>query len=131
MPDSTFKDIGLLILRLVFGGLMLFNHGWGKMMKLFTGDPNQFADPIGLGAPISLALASFAEVICAFLLVIGLLTRWAALPLIITMIVAVFVVHIGDGLRDMEMGLLYLAAYCTIGLAGPGWYSIDERFRKP
>jgi putative oxidoreductase len=130
MPYSNLKDIALLLLRLVFGGLMLINHGWGKMMQLFTGDTLQFPDPLGIGNTISLALASFSEVLCAFLLIIGLFTRLASLPLIITMIVAVFVIHIDDPFSHWEMGLLYLTSYIAIGLSGPGWYSIDERFRK-
>lgn len=131
MPDFRYTDISLLLLRLVFGGFMLINHGWGKMIKLFTGDPTKFADPIGLGAPISLGLTTFAEVLCAFLLVIGLFTRWAAIPLIITMFVAVFVVHIDDPLSKMEMGLMYLTAYMVLAISGPGWYSLDARIRKP
>lgn len=124
------KDIALLLLRIAFGGLMFLNHGWGKLMKLFTGDPNKFADPIGLGAPFSLGLTVFAEALCAALLVIGLFTRWASIPLVITMLVAAFIVHGADPLADKEMSLLYLAAYSTIGLMGAGNFSIDALMGK-
>lgn len=124
------RDIALLILRVVFGGLMLLNHGWGKLDKLIYGNPDKFADPIGLGAPVSLGLTTFAEVICAGLVVLGFFTRWAVVPLLITMLVAVFVVHIDDPIKKMESGLLYLAAFSAIGLLGPGWYSLDEQVRK-
>lgn len=124
------KDIALLLLRLAFGGLMLFNHGWGKMEKLFTGNPNKFADPIGLGAPVSLGLTVFAEVGCAALLVLGLFTRWATVPLIITMAVAVFIIHWSDPFGDKESAIIYLTAYVVIALLGPGWYSVDEQVRK-
>ncbi|MEO1263368.1 MAG: DoxX family protein [Bacteroidota bacterium] len=130
MHHSKNTDLALLLLRLTFGGLMLFNHGWGKMVKLFTGDPTKFADLFGLGAPVCLGLTTFAEVLCSALVVIGLFTRWAVVPLIITMLVAVFVVHIDDPFKKMEMGLLYLTAFTAIGLAGPGWYSVDAQMRK-
>jgi len=123
-------DISLLLLRVTFGGLMLINHGWGKMMKFFGDDPIKFADPIGVGETASLALAVFAEVICAVLIVMGFLTRWAVIPLIITMLVAVFIVHISDPFKKMEMGILYLIPYVVIWMNGAGKYSIDSLMKK-
>ena len=130
MPHSKNTDIALLLLRLTFGGLMLINHGWGKMLKLFTGDPTKFADPFGIGAPASLGLTVFAEVLCAALIVLGLFTRWALIPLIVTMLVAIFIIHIDDPFKKMEMAVIYLTAYTAIGLTGPGWYSLDAQVRK-
>lgn len=131
MLDYKKTDIALLLLRIVFGALMLINHGWGKMLRLFSGEPIKFADPIGLGEPLSLGLTAFAEFLCAFLVIIGLFTRWASIPLIITMFVAVFVVHIDDPFSKMEMGLLYLSVFIILGIAGPGWYSLDAHLRNP
>lgn len=130
MNISKSTDIVLLLLRVTFGGLMLINHGWGKMMKCFGEGPIKFADPIGLGAEFSLYLAVFSEVVCAFLLVIGLFTRQAVIPLIITMLVAIFIVHGDDPFKKMEMGILYLVPYICILLKGAGWYSLDAQVRK-
>ena len=130
MPHNKNIDIALLLLRITFGGLMLINHGWGKMLKLFGDDPIKFADPFGIGAPASLGLTVFAEVLCAVLLVIGLFTRWAAIPLIITMLVAIFIIHIDDPFAKMEKAILFLTAYLAIGFAGSGWYSIDAQIRN-
>lgn len=123
-------DIGLLLLRVTFGGLMLINHGWGKMMKFFGDDPIKFADPIGLGETASLALAVFAEVLCAALVAIGFLTRWAVIPLIITMLVAIFIVHISDPFKKMEMAILYLIPYVVLWMNGAGKYSVDALLKK-
>ncbi len=118
-------DLSLLLLRLAFGGFMLIGHGWGKLMRLLADDPIKFADPFGLGPEISLGLTAFAEAICAFLIVIGLFTRWAVIPLIITMMVAVFYVHIDDPFSKMEKGLMYLIPYIILLLSGPGGFSVD------
>jgi len=119
-------DISLLLLRLTFGGLMLVNHGLGKWARLFSGGDIKFADPIGLGMEASLYLAVFAEVICAVLLVVGLFTRWAAIPLFITMAVAAVIVHGGDPFSDKEGALLFAIPYLVIFLVGPGRFSIDH-----
>jgi len=121
-------DMALLLLRVSFGGLMLQGHGWGKLMKLINENPVTFADPLGIGATASLALAVFAEVLCAMLLVLGLFTRLVSIPLIITMLVAVFVVHMGDPFPKMEKGLLYLIPYVCLLIAGPGRYSLDRQW---
>ncbi len=123
-------SVGLLVLRLVSGGAMLFAHGWPKLMKFFGEGPVKFADPLGLGAVSSLALATFAELLCAGMLVIGVWTRWAAIPLIVTMAVAVFIVHLNDPFSKQELPLMYLSAYIVLLLAGPGKYSLDYLIKK-
>lgn len=123
-------DIARLLLRLVFGLSMILGHGWPKLMKLTGDGPVSFGDPIGVGPLPSLFLAIFAEVLCAALLVVGWLTRAAAVPLIITMLVAVFIVHVTDPFAKMEMGILYLCAYLVIFILGPGRYSLDAMLKK-
>ena len=119
-------DFSLLLLRITFGGLMLVNHGIGKMNTLLAGGEIKFPDPFGIGSEASLGLAVFSDVVCAAVLVFGLLTRLALIPLLITMLVAAFVVHINDGLKDMEMALLYLSPYLIIFINGAGKYSVDK-----
>lgn len=130
MTHTRYHDVILLLLRLTFGLSMAFAHGWPKLQKLIAGGEIRFMDFLGLGPEISLGLAVFAELFCAILLAVGLFTRLSAIPLIITMFVAVFVAHWGDPYSDMEKGLLFLVPYVCLLLAGPGWYSIDARIRK-
>ena len=131
MFQSKGIDLALLILRIVFGGSMIIGHGWGKLQRLFSGEPIEFGDPYGLGPATSLVLATFAEFLCAVLVMAGLLTRWALIPLIITMLTVVFVVHFGDPFGRVEKGLLFLAAYVALLITGPGGYSIDALLKKP
>lgn len=123
------KDAGLLVLRVFVGITMLASHGWGKMLKLMAGDTS-FADVLGLGETASLVLAVFAEVICSAFLALGLFTRATLIPLIITMLVAVFIVHADDPFSKKEFGLLYLIPYITLLLTGPGKFSLDKLISK-
>ena len=126
-PGSHAKniDLSLLILRIA-GGTLMLTHGIGKIAPLFGSDPIQFPDPIGLGATTSLALTVFAEVVCAILLILGFATRFAALPLLITMLVAVFIIHSADPFANQELPLLYASIYLVILIAGAGKFSIDN-----
>lgn len=126
-PGNYPKNINLVLflLRLIVGFFML-SHGVGKFSKLFGDAPIQFADPIGMGTTASLALTVFAEVFCSIFLILGLATRVTAIPLLITMVVIVFIVHVNDGFGKQELPLLYSVVYLTLAIAGSGKFSIDN-----
>ncbi len=127
--NAALTDWGLLLLRVGVGLLMLLGHGWPKLSN-FSTMLEQFPDPIGLGAGLSLTLATFAEFLCSILILVGLFTRLASIPLIINMLVALFFVHMGDPWIRQERVLLYLVLYLTLLLAGAGRFSIDDSISK-
>ena len=119
----------MLLLRVVFGLLMITKHGYDKMMK-FSTLQYQFYNFLGLGTKTSLVLAIFAEVLCALFIVLGLFTRFATIPLIILMLVAIFGANAGKPLIESELALLYLGAFVTLLFCGPGRISIDGMINK-
>ena len=121
---TNYTDLALLFLRLGFGGLML-THGIPKLQML--ADPSSFGDPLGVGSTVSLILAIIGEVVAPILIIIGFKTKWAAIPSVITMGVAAFVVHASDALGTKEKALLYLTAFLVIFLAGAGKFSVDGK----
>ena len=123
------QDIGLLLLRAASGTMMVYAHGWGKLAN-FGEYAAKFSDPIGIGKTPSLVLAVFAEFFCALLLIPGLYTRLAAIPLIITMLVAGLIVHAADPFGTKERALLFLVIFIGVACAGPGRYSVDYIFRN-
>ena len=128
-PDGRIRDAGLLLIRVTISLLMLTQHGWVKLMS-YSEKADTWADPIGLGGPTSLALAIFAEVVCAILVVLGLATRLAAIPLVITMLVAAGIVHWDDPFSKKEFALLFLIPFLTLILTGAGRYSLDGWLEK-
>lgn len=122
-------NLALLLLRVAAGAFML-THGMGKFSNLVGDEPISFADPIGIGEPASLVLAVFAEVLCSILLIFGIATRFAAIPLLITMLVAVFIIHANDEFGRKELALLYAFIYLSIAIAGAGKFSVDYLIYK-
>lgn len=125
--QNKLTDIAILALRVFAGLAMVYGHGFKKLAKLTGDDPIQFADPLGVGMELTLYVAILAEFVCASLIVIGLFTRWATIPLIITMSVAAFLVKMSQGFGEMELPLLYLFVFLAILLVGPRKYSLDHK----
>lgn len=123
---STFNknDLGLLILRVGFSVFLLL-HGIEKI-ELLIESGDKFPNPIGIGSTFSLILVLIAEVFCTILIIIGFKVRWASIPPIIMMVVAVFVVHNGNSIMERELAVLYLIAFSAIGILGSGKYSVGK-----
>lgn len=117
-------NVSLLIMRIGIA-LLMFTHGIPKIGKL-SEDPVQFMNFLGLGTTVSLWLAIFSEVVCSVFVMLGLGTRLAIIPPLITMLVAVFHVHIADPFVKQEMGLHYILTYVALFIMGSGKYSFDH-----
>lgn len=120
--DGAF-NVAMLLLRLALGALMI-PHGYSKLIH-FAEQKNKFMNFLGMGSTLSFSLLIFAELICSALLVLGLFTRGAVIPLIIAMSVALFKAHHGEVFGDGEHAALFLAGYFVVLLCGPGKVSVD------
>jgi len=115
---------GLLLLRFGVGFLML-PHGLQKLQK-FDEKAEGFYNFLHLGGETSMALTIFAEFFCSLLIILGLGTRLALIPLIIAMVVVIFGVKAGQPVGERELGLLYLLPYVFLFISGAGKYSLDH-----
>jgi len=116
-------------------GLVFFQSGWGKLHSLDK--VTEFFASLGLPMPgFQAGLASTAELVCGGLLLLGLVTRFAVVPLVITMCVAIRTALWGqvEGISSL-VGLLefaYIALLVFIGTHGPGPLSLDALLaRRP
>jgi len=126
------SDLAPLVLRVVLGALMLA-HGYQKVMS----GPARFGELLaGLGVPVPTVMGyvvTYTELVGGALLVIGLLSRLAALALTVDLVVAIALVKVNVGLiagRGMgagaELDLAYIAGFLAILLGGPGRFSLDR-----
>jgi len=121
--NELLRSTGILLFRLVVGTFMLL-HGWQKIIDFET-LKNIFPDPLGIGTSTSLYLIIFAEFGCSVLILFGLFTRLSAIPLIIGMSVAAFIIHADDSFTIKELPLLYLSSYLLLAFLGSGKFSLD------
>jgi putative oxidoreductase len=123
--SNTNASLGLLILRLGVGGLML-THGYPKLVRLLDGNM-KFGDPLGIGSELAFILIIFAEFVCSILIMLGIYTRLASIPLIIGMMIAAFIHHSADPLNIKERALLYLVVFLCLLFTGSGKYAVDKK----
>ena len=120
------NSFGLLLLRLVVG----IGLAWHGFDKVFAGGVENIAGMVTdwgwpLPQPFAWA-ASLTELVGGVLVTLGLYTRYAAVPAIATMAVALIMVHPGNPYESGgELPMFYLVGLVAIMLTGPGRYSVD------
>ena len=129
--DALFPEkLGIALVRIMVGAVFVM-HGY---QKWFVWKPaGTVAGFQGMGFPPTAAYAAMtAELLCGTLLVLGLFTRLAAIPIVATMAVAIIEVHLPNGffLVDKSHGYEYAltlgVAALGLLLAGPGTLSVDS-----
>ncbi|QCR38214.1 DoxX family protein [Nissabacter sp. SGAir0207] len=116
-------DAGLLFLRLAGGALLLYVHGLPKILH-FSTELTRIEDPFGWGPYMSLLPAIFAEVVCPLLIMLGVATRLACLPIIAVLLVAMVAVHPDWTVAEGQFGWLLLTIFTTLAISGPGRWRI-------
>ena len=131
---NTTSGIASTILRIPVG-LILMAHGAQKLFGAFGGygleGTGQFMASLGLEPGYLMALlAGSAEFFGGVALVIGLLVRPASIVVAFTMLIAIFTVHISNGLfmsnNGYEYALTLLIVAVSLAFSGAGSFSVDK-----
>ena len=128
---GRFGPLALFLVR-VATGLVVFPHGYFKVMGGVAGLSAGLASKGVPAAPLFAWCATLAEFVGGLLMVLGLLTRPAAASVAFTLFVAWSTMHLGDlpnigakGGASFEYPFLLSITALAIALAGPGRYSLD------
>lgn len=131
MTGSARDDAGKLILRLTVGGLMAF-HGLSKLRH----GVSWIAGPLHAHhLPSFVAYGVYVgEVVAPILLILGIVTRPAALLVIVDMVMALVLVVQGrvvrldpqTGAPFAELQLFYIFAALAIAFLGSGRFAISK-----
>ena len=131
---TTNNSIANIMLRVPVG-IILAAHGSQKLFAWFGGygleGTGQWMESIGLAPGFLMALlAGSAEFFGGIALMLGFLTRPAAIVSTFTMIIAIFSVHFSNGLfmsnNGYEFALSLLAVNVALAIQGGGKYSVDS-----
>lgn len=139
---GTSNDVTLTMLRLILG-VVFFAHGAQKLLGWFGGygfhGTMAFFSNFGMPAPVGFLIIC-TEFFGGLGLIVGLLTRIAALGIGVEMIGAIFMVHLPNGFfmnwygtqkgEGFEYHLLAIAIAATLLLRGAGKFSADHALSK-
>ena len=124
---------GITVLRVVVGMVFLV-HGGQKLFVFGFGGVAAFLGQVGIPAPgLAAVILTAVEFLGGLALLLGLFTRWAAIPLAMVMLVAILAVHLKAGffLPDgYEFALTLLGANVALALLGSGEASVDGVLEK-
>lgn len=107
----------------------MINHGYQKLIH-FNDLQHKFMNLLGMGSNLSLVLMIFAEFFCSMFIILGLFTRLATIPLIITTGVMFFKLHNAEFLGNGETTVLFLTGFLVLFIVGPGKLSVDGMIGK-
>jgi len=120
---------GIAIMRAVVGIVFLM-HGGQKLFVWGFGGVAAFMGQVGIPAPMLAAVVvTLVEFVGGLAFLLGLFTRWFAIPLAIDMLVAIFAVHLRGGFflpNGYEFALTLLAANMALAWLGSGEVSVDN-----
>lgn len=130
--QKMMTDAGLLGIRLMLGVVFTY-HGAQKLFGLFGGHGIEgfagFLASLGMPLPtLNAYMAAGTEFLGGLLLIIGVGSRLASIPLTFTMLVAAFMV--GDGFDALNGGMEYPLTLAVVaaglGLIGPGRLTLSQ-----
>lgn len=123
-------DTALAIVRVIVGAIFIA-HGAQKLFGFGFGGTIGFFTQIGAPLPtITAPLIAILEFFGGIALVLGFLSRFVAIGLVLDMLGAIALVHIKAGFfapKGVEFPLSLVALAAAIAIAGPGAFSIDAR----
>lgn len=127
---NAYREYGITALRVIIGVIFLV-HGLQKMFMFGVEGTAGFLGSLGIPlAGVFAVILIAVEVLGGLALILGAFTRIVSVLVAITMLVALFTVHLGNGFFVSDGGyefvLLMMVGGITLVLTGAGALALDD-----
>ncbi|MBC6110916.1 DoxX family protein [Pedobacter fastidiosus] len=119
-------DFCMLFYRIAISLELIIVHGLKKIG--IGGVAEVVPNPFGIPQNLNEILAITANLLLPQLIIIGLFTRFATLPILAVTLTGYFVVHGNDPLIVRDVPFMFSLGYLLIAVVGPGRFSLDHYF---
>lgn len=130
-PSNSRKvriNTALLVARMLFA-IVLGYDGIFKAVT-FSGFSEDFPNPLGIGSVDTAILFIVVELVCALLVLLGVVTRLAAIPVAFIMLIAFSDAQGDYGMGSRYVPILFCAFFLQLLFTGAGRYSIDQMIHR-
>ena len=122
-----FADLGLVLLRCVTGAFLIYQSHDNVFSAARMDEFEAFMVQFNFAYPELMApLSVYAQFIAGIGFILGLFTRWLGLITMVNFIVAVLMVHWGQGFPDVWPALILVLLGLYFGLRGSGRFGLDH-----
>ena len=122
--QNDFFDIVILSFRILLSVQMIYAHGL-KKIGIGVEEAEQIPNPLYLPELINSFFAIAANIFFPLLVILGLFTRLAILPILAVTLTGYFILHLHDPALVKDAPFMYSLSYLLLLYLGSGRYSLD------
>jgi putative oxidoreductase len=128
-PSSNSFHLVMLFFRVIVSVQLIVVHGL-KKIGVSVAEAELIPNPLHLPEKINQYFAISSNLVFPILIILGLLTRLAILPVLAVTLTGYFIVHWSDPLLTKDIPFMYSLIFLLLFFLGPGKYSIDYFINK-
>ena len=128
-PSANSYHVSLLLFRIAISPEMMTAHGL-KKIGIGVAEAEHVPNPFYLPETLNSLFAISANLFFPVLVILGLFTRIAVLPILAVTLTGYFVVHWNDSFLEQDMPFMYSVCYLFLLVSGPGKYSLSYYINK-
>lgn len=128
-PAAKVFHWSLLVFRVLISVELMIAHGL-KKIGIGGEQAEQVPNPLHLPVSFNQLFAVSANLFFPILIIIGLFTRLAIVPILAVTLIGYFVVHWNDSTLVKDLPFMYSVSFLLLFVLGPGKYSADYFINK-
>ena len=129
-PSSEHNfHLSILIFRIALSLQLMIVHGL-KKIGIGVEEAEKIPNPVHLPEWLNNLFGISSNLFFPVLVIFGLFTRIAVLPILAVTLSGYFILHWNDPLLVSDMPFMYSLAFLLLFVIGPGKYSIDNSINK-